>query len=76
MEINTLPEDMVGEIYSFVPITTLYILNKELFLKHYPTIIKNFILQNSTFQSYMRIIVRYDCDMQMELLLIKQAIYG
>ena len=35
-----LPEDVIGEIYKYIPITTLYVLSKGLFEKFYPKIIE------------------------------------
>ena len=69
MEYQCLPEDMIGEIYSFLPLTTMYILNKTLFNKHYPTIINKYTIASSTCQSYIRRIIRRDCNFQLTYLL-------
>ena len=74
MEYQCLPEDMIGEIYSFLPLTTMYILNKTLFNKHYPTIINKYTIASSTFQSYIRRIIRRDCNFQLTYLLLNTKV--
>lgn len=74
---NLLPEDIIGEIYSFIPITTTYCLNKKLFLAHYPKIIVKYSVHDNVFQNYIRNIIRNDCTFQLKLMLnYKKIIWG
>ena len=52
-KINKLPEDMVGEIYSFIPIKSLSLTNKY-WKKHYKS------KSNIKISSYYRYLLRYD----------------
>ena len=54
-KINKLPEDMVGEIYSFIPIKSLSLTNKYYWKKNY---IKK--IQQKPLASYWRFLLRYD----------------
>jgi hypothetical protein len=69
MDLNILPEVIVGEIFAFLPSSTLYTLNKTLFDLHYPKIIANFNDKSSRFQGYMRNIIRHNCDLQLQYLI-------
>ena len=53
-KINKLPEDMVGEIYSFIPIKSLSLTNKYYWKKHYKS------KSNIKISSYYRYLLRYD----------------
>ena len=53
-KINKLPEDMVGEIYSFIPTKSLSLTNKYYWKKNYKT------KQESLTDSYWRFLLRYD----------------
>lgn len=64
-----LPEDMIGEIYKYIPITTLYTLNKQLFTRYYQIITDNYTVNSTVFQNYMRHLIRRDCNFQMIYLL-------
>ena len=65
----SLPEDIVGEIYSFIPITSLYTLNKPLFIKYYPVITQKYTINDKVFQNYIRNLIRNDCDFKLRILL-------
>ena len=69
MDLNILPEVIVGEIFKFLPRNTTYILNKTYFILHYPILIENFDVNNTRFQSYIRRIIRKDCNFQLRYLL-------
>ena len=69
MELKEMPEDVLGVIYDFLPIATIYTLKKNLFALHYPTVISR--LSPTKFQSYVRNIIRNDYDFQL-LYLLKQ----
>ena len=64
-----LPEDVIGEIYKYIPITTLYVLSKDLFEKFYPKIIEQYTINHTRFQSYIRHIIRKDSIFQIKYLL-------
>jgi hypothetical protein len=53
-KINKLPEDMVGEIYSFIHIKSLSLTNKYYWKKHYK------LKSNIKISSYYRYLLRYD----------------
>jgi len=53
-KINKLPEDMVGEIYSFIHIKSLSLTNKYYWKKHYKS------KSNIKISSYYRYLLRYD----------------
>jgi hypothetical protein len=53
-KINKLPEDMVGEIYSFIHIKSLSLTNKYYWEKHYKS------KSNIKISSYYRYLLRYD----------------
>ena len=53
-KINKLPEDMVGEIYSFIPIKSLSLTNKYYWKNHYKS------KSNIKISSYYRYLLRYD----------------
>ena len=53
-KINKLPEDMVGEIYSFISIKSLSLTNKYYWKKHYKS------KSNIKISSYYRYLLRYD----------------
>ena len=69
MDLNILPEVIVGEIFKFLPRNTIYLLNRTFFDSHYPQIIADFDVNNSRFQSYIRNIIRLDCNFQLQYLL-------
>jgi hypothetical protein len=56
LQINKLPEDMVGEIYSFIPLKSLSLTNKFYWKRYY----KIKINQKSLTTSYWRFLLRYD----------------
>lgn len=56
LQINKLPEDMVGEIYSFIPLKSLSLTNKFYWKRYYKIKIK----QESLTTSYWRFLLRYD----------------
>ena len=56
LQINKLPEDMVGEIYSFIPLKSLSLTNKSYWKRYYKIKIK----QESLTTSYWRFLLRYD----------------
>lgn len=65
-----LPEDVMKyEIYQYIPITTLYVVSKELFEKFYPKIIEQYTISDTRFQSYIRHLIRKDCIFQIKYLL-------
>ena len=55
-KINKLPEDMVGEIYSFIPLKSLSLTNKFYWKRYY----KIKVNQASLTTSYWRFLLRYD----------------
>ena len=55
-KINKLPEDMVGEIYSFIPLKSLSLTNKFYWKRYY----KIKVNQESLTTSYWRFLLRYD----------------
>ena len=55
-KINKLPEDMVGEIYSFIPLKYLSVTNKYYWKKNY----KIKIEQQTLLDQYCRFLLRYD----------------
>ena len=55
-KINKLPEDMVGEIYSFIPLKSLSLTNKFYWKRYY----KIKVNQESLTTSYGRFLLRYD----------------
>ena len=67
MELAKMPEDIIGVIYEFLPITTLYTLNKNLFSLHYPTVLST--ASATKFKSYVRNIIRNDYDFKLSHLL-------
>ena len=67
--VELLPEDMIGEIYEYIPITTLYALNKILFARYYQIIVSRYTINDPTFQRYIRHIIRQDCHFQLVYLL-------
>ena len=58
MEINNLPEDIVGEIYSFVPLKLLSLTNKQNWDAYYKVKTCNNI--HKTQSSYWRFLLRND----------------
>ena len=58
MEINSLPEDMVGEIFSFIPLKLLSLTNKQNWDAHYKIKTCNNIHKNQS--SYWRFLLRND----------------
>ena len=56
LQINKLPEDMVGEIYSFIPLKSLSLTNKFYWKRYY----KIKVNQESLTTSYWRFLLRYD----------------
>ena len=67
--IDQLPEDMLGEIYEYIPITTRYVLNKSLFARYYQIIVSSYTTNGVIFQRYIRHIIRQDCNFQLVYLL-------
>tara|TARA_B100000676_G_C17950669_1_gene771864 strand:+ start:218 stop:625 length:408 start_codon:yes stop_codon:yes gene_type:complete len=57
-KINQLPDDLVGEIYKFIPSTLLLLTNKFNWKIHYSNKIKSRPLSSS----YWRFLLRYDMD--------------
>lgn len=56
--INQLPEDLIGEIYKFIPLSSLSLTNKENWKSNYNNNIKSSELSSS----YWRFLLRYDMD--------------
>ena len=56
--INQLPEDLIGEIYKFIPLSSLSSTNKENWKSNYNNKIKSSELSSS----YWRFLLRYDMD--------------
>ena len=70
-----LPEDVMEyEIYKYIPITTLYVLSKELFEKLYPKIIERYAINSNIFQRYIRHLIRKDSIFQIRYLLDIRAV--
>ena len=59
--INFLPDDMVREIYEFIPWTTRLFLSKELYDKKH-RLVKPVLLERGVFDNYVRHMVRNDND--------------
>ena len=57
MKINTLPEDMVGEIYSFLPLKFFYLCDKKFWKINYKE-----KMTNTYVPSYCRFMLRNDFD--------------
>ena len=69
LQINDLCEDILRNIYSFIPIKTLYVINKTSFLSNYPKIIEDYNIKNAIFKKYINTIINNDCHFQMNILL-------
>ena len=66
-----LPEDILRIIKDFLPIKTVYVVNKSSFFTHYPKIIENYTIKDAIFKKYIRTIIRNDCSLQLSILLEK-----
>jgi hypothetical protein len=64
MDILTLPEDIVGEIFKFIPIKYLKLTNKNNYITNY-----NYYNQEKMNISYYRFLIRNDSDFIFELLI-------
>jgi hypothetical protein len=62
------PDDVIGIIRSYVPIKQLYVVNKSYFYSCYPRIIENYSLKDAIFNSYIKRIIRKDCELQFRLI--------
>ena len=67
-----LPTDVLGIIYSYIPISTTYKLNKSAFIKNYRLLVieqMNPRVRVSTIDNYMRYLIRKNCYMHLEICL-------
>lgn len=59
--IDLLPEELMREIYSFIPKSSKIFFNKPLYIKFHKCL-KSVLLRNNLYDSYIRSIIRSDLD--------------
>ena len=61
-KINKLPEELVGEIFEFIPFTSLSLINKNYWKNNYEKRLKSSENKKISKTTYWRFLLRYDMD--------------
>ena len=71
LQLKDLCDDVLKHIYTFIPVKTIYIINKTSFICNYPQIIADYSIKDAIFKKYINTIVNNDCHFQLNVLLQK-----